>query len=157
MGSAWVANEPCSRIRRRSRRIRCARLRLPCCCWATWARFKRLWPLVAVGAGDAVSALERPIQPWDIQSIIYTSGTTGPSKGVLSSYLHMFSNAGPESWPMVGEDDPVRRIELGKPLGDGPMIVEEGKGHATSVASNGATSASRRLLMATYSGLPPNT
>ena len=32
--------------------------------------------------------LERPIQPWDLQSIIYTSGTTGPSKGVTSSYLH---------------------------------------------------------------------
>ncbi len=32
--------------------------------------------------------LERPIQPWDLQSIIYTSGTTGPSKGVMSSYLH---------------------------------------------------------------------
>ncbi len=45
--------------------------------------------------------LARPIEPWDIQSIIYTSGTTGPSKGVLSSYLHMFTNAGPETWPMV--------------------------------------------------------
>lgn len=46
-----------------------------------------------------------PIEPWDIQSIIYTSGTTGPSKGVLSSYMHMYSNAGPETWTMVtGED-----------------------------------------------------
>jgi crotonobetaine/carnitine-CoA ligase len=27
--------------------------------------------------------------PWDEQSICYTSGTTGPSKGVLSSYLHL--------------------------------------------------------------------
>ena len=33
--------------------------------------------------------LERPIQPWDLQSIIYTSGTTGPSKAALSSYLHL--------------------------------------------------------------------
>ena len=49
--------------------------------------------------------LDRPIEPWDSQSIIYTSGTTGPSKGVLSSYLHMFSNAGPESWPMVDGSD----------------------------------------------------
>ena len=37
------------------------------------------------GDPDAVRPLERPIQPWDTQSIIYTSGTTGPSKGVLSS------------------------------------------------------------------------
>lgn len=47
----------------------------------------------------------RPIEPWDPQSIIYTSGTTGPSKGVLSSYLHIYTNAGPETWPCVtGED-----------------------------------------------------
>ncbi|PCI32504.1 MAG: ATP-dependent acyl-CoA ligase [Alphaproteobacteria bacterium] len=49
--------------------------------------------------------LDRPINPWDTQSIIYTSGTTGPSKGVLSSYLHMYSNAGPESWPFVKPED----------------------------------------------------
>lgn len=49
--------------------------------------------------------LARPIEPWDTQSIIFTSGTTGPSKGVLSSYLHIFTNAGPETWHMVtGED-----------------------------------------------------
>jgi crotonobetaine/carnitine-CoA ligase len=47
----------------------------------------------------------RTIEPWDPQSIIYTSGTTGPSKGVLSSYLHIYTNAGPETWPCVtGED-----------------------------------------------------
>jgi crotonobetaine/carnitine-CoA ligase len=47
----------------------------------------------------------RPIEPWDSQSIIYTSGTTGPSKGVLSSYLHIYTNAGPETWTCVtGED-----------------------------------------------------
>jgi len=35
-----------------------------------------------------------PIQglnPWTTQSICYTSGTTGPSKGVLSSYLHLYT------------------------------------------------------------------
>ena len=36
-------------------------------------------------------ALERDIEPWDTQSIIYTSGTTGSSKGVLSSYFHLWS------------------------------------------------------------------
>jgi carnitine-CoA ligase len=39
-----------------------------------------------------VADLERPIRPWDTQSIIYTSGTTGPSKGVLSTYLHAFAS-----------------------------------------------------------------
>ncbi|MFV8836384.1 AMP-binding protein [Aquisalimonas sp. APHAB1-3] len=52
-----------------------------------------------------VPELEAPIEPWHTQSIIYTSGTTGPSKGVLSSYLHLFTNAGPETWHFVtGED-----------------------------------------------------
>jgi len=53
----------------------------------------------------APGPLSRPIEPWDTQSIIYTSGTTGPSKGVLSSYLHMYTNPGPESWHFItGED-----------------------------------------------------
>ena len=52
-----------------------------------------------------LAPLQSPIEPWDIQSIIYTSGTTGPSKGVLSSYLHLYTNAGPESWPFVTDED----------------------------------------------------
>ncbi len=55
--------------------------------------------------GRQLPALARPIEPWDTQSIIYTSGTTGPSKGVLSSYLHMYTNPGPEAWWFItGED-----------------------------------------------------
>jgi crotonobetaine/carnitine-CoA ligase len=41
---------------------------------------------------------ERPIKPFDTQSIIYTSGTTGRSKGVLSSYMHAYSCVGPDAW-----------------------------------------------------------
>ena len=52
-----------------------------------------------------LAPLARPIEPWDNQSIIYTSGTTGPSKGVLSSYLHLYTNAGPDSWHFVTGDD----------------------------------------------------
>jgi crotonobetaine/carnitine-CoA ligase len=52
-----------------------------------------------------VPELESPIEPWHTQSIIYTSGTTGPSKGVLSSYLHIFTNAGPETWHFVTAED----------------------------------------------------
>lgn len=43
-------------------------------------------------------APNRPIQPFDTQSIIYTSGTTGRSKGVLSSYMHAYSCVGPDAW-----------------------------------------------------------
>ena len=57
------------------------------------------------GAENDLDELERPIEPWDNQAIIYTSGTTGPSKGVLSSYLHLYTNAGPESWHFVTGDD----------------------------------------------------
>ncbi|ABD26889.1 AMP-dependent synthetase and ligase [Novosphingobium aromaticivorans DSM 12444] len=91
-------------------------------------------------AGDAVSPLDRPIQPWDIQSIIYTSGTTGPSKGVLSSYLHMFSNAGPESWPMVGEDD---RYMCVAPIfhigGMGPPFVMLARGASVAMVESFST------------------
>jgi crotonobetaine/carnitine-CoA ligase len=60
---------------------------------------------VLLPASGVLEPPARPIEPWDPQSIIYTSGTTGPSKGVLSSYLHIYTNAGPETWPCVtGED-----------------------------------------------------
>lgn len=42
------------------------------------------------GSDERVSAPARPIEPWDTQSIVYTSGTTGASKGVLSSYCHLY-------------------------------------------------------------------
>ncbi|MES2044232.1 MAG: AMP-binding protein [Pseudomonadota bacterium] len=93
----------------------------------------------AIG-GDRLAPLERPIQPWDIQSIIYTSGTTGPSKGVLSSYLHMFSNAGPESWPMVGEDD---RYMCVAPIfhigGMGPPFVMLARGASVALIESFST------------------
>lgn len=57
------------------------------------------------GTAADLPELTTPIEPWDTQSIIYTSGTTGPSKGVLSSYLHMYTNPGPEAWPFVYGDD----------------------------------------------------
>jgi crotonobetaine/carnitine-CoA ligase len=55
--------------------------------------------------GDAdLPPLARDVMPWDTQSIIYTSGTTGPSKGVMSSYLHLYT-MGVESFFFVGPDD----------------------------------------------------
>lgn len=57
------------------------------------------------GEEHDLDELESPIDPWDNQAIIYTSGTTGPSKGVLSSYLHLYTNAGPDSWHFVTGDD----------------------------------------------------
>jgi crotonobetaine/carnitine-CoA ligase len=60
---------------------------------------------VLLPASGVLEPPARPIEPWDPQSIIYTSGTTGPSKGVLSSYLHIHTNAGPETWPCVTGQD----------------------------------------------------
>lgn len=64
-------------------------------------------------ASGTLAPPARPIEPWDPQSIIYTSGTTGPSKGVLSSYLHIYTMAGPETWPFVTADD---RFMVNMPL-----------------------------------------
>ena len=55
--------------------------------------------------------LEREIAPWDLQSIIFTSGTTGPSKGVLSSYVHLYNMA--IAAPFLSGDD---RYMLNLPL-----------------------------------------
>lgn len=59
---------------------------------------------------DDAPPLERPIAPWDTQSIIYTSGTTGPSKGVLSSYAHLYAtgrgiSADRDGSPYLGASD----------------------------------------------------
>ena len=92
------------------------------------------------GAADETLELARPIEPLDIQSIIYTSGTTGPSKGVLSSYLHMFTNAGPESWPMVDEND---RYMCVAPIfhigGMGPPFVMLARGASVAMIDNFST------------------
>jgi crotonobetaine/carnitine-CoA ligase len=67
--------------------------------------------LVILGRADLsgderlLHVLERPIEPWDPQSIIFTSGTTGPSKGVLSSYAHMWAMSGRDAFPMLTGDD----------------------------------------------------
>jgi crotonobetaine/carnitine-CoA ligase len=57
------------------------------------------------GDPKTVPPLERPIEPWDTQSIIYTSGTTGPSKGVMSSYAHLWAMSGTDGFKMVKEND----------------------------------------------------
>jgi crotonobetaine/carnitine-CoA ligase len=63
-------------------------------------------PLEKLGADPAtLPPLKQPIEPWDVQSIIYTSGTTGRSKGVLSSYAHMWHMTGVQAFPMLDETD----------------------------------------------------
>jgi crotonobetaine/carnitine-CoA ligase len=57
------------------------------------------------GDPAAIAPLGRPIEPWDAQSIIYTSGTTGRSKGVLSSYAHLFDMSGTDALYMLDADD----------------------------------------------------
>ncbi|MEU9586106.1 ATP-dependent acyl-CoA ligase [Streptomyces werraensis] len=44
-------------------------------------------------------------QPWDPQTVVYTSGTTGPSKGVVSSYAHLYSSCTAAFHGMAGPQD----------------------------------------------------
>jgi len=92
------------------------------------------------GREEDLLPLDQPIQPWDIQSIIYTSGTTGPSKGVLSSYLHMFSNAGPESWPMVTMEDRYLAVAPIFHIGGmGPPFVMLARGASVAIVEKFST------------------
>tara|TARA_R100000935_G_scaffold58904_1_gene99393 strand:- start:17201 stop:18853 length:1653 start_codon:yes stop_codon:yes gene_type:complete len=76
-----------------------------------------------------LAPLLKTIEPWDPMAIIFTSGTTGPSKGVLASYLHLYTNAGPESWPFVTAED---RYLINAPMfhigGMGPMFCMVARG-----------------------------
>ncbi len=100
-----------------------------------WTRFDDL-----DGVAQELAPLDKPIEPWDLQSIIYTSGTTGPSKGVLSTYMHMFSNAGPESWPMVGEDDRYLTVAPIFHIGGmGPPFVMLARGASVAIVEHFST------------------
>ena len=66
----------------------------------------------ALSPSGEPAPLERDILPWDTQTIIYTSGTTGPSKGVLTSYVHLYT-AATESFFFLGADD---RFMLNLPM-----------------------------------------
>lgn len=59
--------------------------------------------LPAVVADDTL-ALERAIEPWDTQAIMYTSGTTGNAKGVVSSYVQLYT-MGPDAFDCIGPED----------------------------------------------------
>lgn len=84
--------------------------------------------------------LERAIEPWDNQAIIYTSGTTGPSKGVLSSYLHLYTNAGPDSWPFVtGEDRFLVNMPIFHIGGMGLPFVMLARGGSIALMENYST------------------
>ena len=91
-------------------------------------------PVHGVGAlgapGDEPAPLDRPIDPWELQSIIYTSGTTGPSKGVLSSYLHLFTMA-TSAREMLGDDD-RRLINL-------PLFHAGGTGNTYGMLAKGGS------------------
>ena len=94
----------------------------------------------AANSQGALPELERPIEPWDVQSIIYTSGTTGPSKGVLSSYLHIFTNAGPETWHFVtGEDRFLVNMPIFHIGGMGVIFVMLVRGGSVAVMDGFAT------------------
>ncbi|MDO9526997.1 MAG: AMP-binding protein [Gemmobacter sp.] len=127
--------------------------------------------LPAVGYADALLPASgtlappvRPIEPWDPMALVFTSGTTGPSKGVLCSYLHIFTNAGPESWPFVRQDD---RYLINSPMfhlgGMGPMFCMLARGASfamverfdtatywNSVRNTGCTVAFLLGVMATF-------
>ena len=92
------------------------------------------------GTEDELQPLTSPIEPWDNQAIIYTSGTTGPSKGVLSSYLHLYTNAGPESWHFVtGEDRYLVNLPIFHIGGLGIPFVMLARGGSIALMENFST------------------
>lgn len=87
-------------------------------------------------SGGEPTRLERPVEPWDTQCIVYTSGTTGPSKGVLSSYMHLCTMgrntvSTPEGELLVNRDDRYM-VQL-------PLFHAGGLAPATAMLSIGAS------------------
>jgi carnitine-CoA ligase len=97
----------------------------------------RLLPDTALD-GDPAAVAVPDLQPWDLQSICYTSGTTGPSKGVLSSYLHL-NRMG---WHCTEGVTPEDRYLINLPLFHvgGTLFVSGALARGASIAVLGAFS-----------------
>jgi crotonobetaine/carnitine-CoA ligase len=74
---------------------------------------------VLTPATGTLAEPQRRTEPWDTQSVIYTSGTTGPSKGVLSSYMHLYSMG--RAFPVTGDDRTLVNIPLFHASGTGAV------------------------------------
>lgn len=62
-------------------------------------------PLTEVQTVDESElVLDEPIEPWDTLAIMYTSGTTGNAKGVVTSYVQLYT-MGPDAFDCVDETD----------------------------------------------------
>jgi len=97
-------------------------------------------PQSALFAGPAEpQPPEREIAPWDTQNVIYTSGTTGPSKGVLSSYLHLYST-GAAFHAVTGEDRNMVNLPMFHAGGTGAIYRMLIRGGSCAVFESFSTS-----------------
>lgn len=87
-------------------------------------------PFSALDGDGANLAEDAPIEPWDVWGVIYTSGTTGPSKGVLQTYLQIWTT-GRCTYGYMTPDDRML-INL-------PMFHVSGTGSLYAVLTTGAS------------------
>jgi crotonobetaine/carnitine-CoA ligase len=93
-------------------------------------------PEAVLADGDGtVADSERPIMPWDTQTVIYTSGTTGPSKGVLSSYLQLYSTAS-AFYAVTADDRNMASLPLFHAGGTGAIYRMLVKGGSTALVES---------------------
>jgi crotonobetaine/carnitine-CoA ligase len=74
------------------------------------------------GAGSAPPEPPVPIKACDTQVILYTSGTTGPSKGVMCSYLHLWTS-GHNVYFLTAEDRYMVNLPLAHVSGVLPCML----------------------------------
>ncbi len=74
----------------------------------------------------------RPILPFDLQCILYTSGTTGPSKGVMCSYLHVYT-AGRAVYFMTADDRYMVNLPMYHVSGILPCVLMLGLGGSVAI------------------------
>ena len=100
-------------------------------------------------AGTDLPPPERPIAPWDTQTIIYTSGTTGPSKGVLSSYVQLHASAEASFHYATAEDRCMVNLPLFHVGGTGPVYAMLIKGGSVAIVDAFDTGSFLRVVRET--------
>lgn len=83
----------------------------------------RLYGQAALQGDRRELGIPPEVHPWDTYGIIYTSGTTGPSKGVLISYLQLYSASGVGYGYMTAEDRVLVNLPMCHVGGTNPIFA----------------------------------
>jgi crotonobetaine/carnitine-CoA ligase len=96
-------------------------------------------PFAALDGDGERLADDAPIEPWDIWGVIYTSGTTGPSKGVLQTYLQIWTTGRCTYGYMTADDRMLINLPMFHVSGTASLYAVVGAGASVALRDGFST------------------